>query len=328
MLDSIAALSIATGVNPDFVTQYTAQTTLLSRRVDDLIAYFDKRDTNIELAIYASEQNITRLTGLLDTPRTFDRPGDSPAAFSHSLLGSALSMAPLTSSDVLKDALGDAGKIMGAGFLAPRSSVYYDPDTFYVVRAIYWRNQDVPDPNNNAIDFGIQWLNENDEDVGTTLLVRENNLRVQDGAIARSYRVPSNVNDLPRISAPLNAVAWRPYIETYGNDGVTAVHLLSVHDVTYAGVFSPDVEALQNRVRQLESLLTAGLPLGAVTLPGYTVAELQSMVPTFGRKAMAIDGRAPDAAGALEPAGAGTGVEVTGTGKLWAISGTRQAVQA
>lgn len=129
------------------------------------------------------------------------------------------------------------------------------------------------------------------------------------------------------MAPPAPALAWRPYLRTYGADGATAVGTLGSRDATFAGVYAPDVTALAARLATIEGQIAAGLPLAAPILPAYPVADLPRP-GTAGRKAFARDGRARDAAGALEPANAGTGVEVTDNGTAWVVTGTNQQVQA
>ena len=133
--------------------------------------------------------------------------------------------------------------------------------------------------------------------------------------------------DAVRVAAPKNAVAWRPYLSVYGADGATAIVTLGVRDATFAGVYAPDVVALAARLSVIEGQLAAGLPLTTPILPARLVAGLPKP-GNRGRKFFALDGRAPNAAGALEAANAGTGVEVTDNGVAWVISGTNQQVQA
>ena len=202
-----------------------------------------------------------------------------------------------------------------------------DPDAVRVLRVRYWREVDVSDPNNNAVDVGVQWLDSAGAGVGTTLLRREMNLRAKDGPQSLTTRVPSLPGDKISITPPHAAVSWRPYLRTYGSGGSTAVERIGVSDATFAGVFAPDVSALSDRIGTLEGQIAAGVPFTTPILPSYPVAELPR-VGSRGRKAFASDGRAPNAAGGLEAANAGTGVEVIDNGTAWVISGTNQAVQA
>ncbi len=143
----------------------------------------------------------------------------------------------------------------------------------------------------------------------------------------RSFRVPSLSGARPVVTPPPGAVSWRPYLRAYGSDGATAVSLLGARDVTFTGAYAPDVADIVARIGRIEGQLAAGLPLTAPILPSYAVADLPKP-GNRGRKAFALDGRAPNAAGALEAANAGTGVEITDNGTAWIITGTNQKVQA
>ncbi|KQP82849.1 hypothetical protein [Methylobacterium sp. Leaf117] len=256
-----------------------------------------------------------------------DQPGVSPIAFSATAIGSTEDAPALNANGRVSTALGAAYQITGAGLIAPRGTIAVDPDAIWILRARYWRLADVLDPNNNAVDLGIQWLDASDRDAGQTLIRRETNLLRQDGPRLLTIRVPSLVGDAPAIVPPKGAVSWRPYLRTYGADGATAIGLLGASNATFAGVYAPDVSALAARMGTIEGKIAAGLPFATPILPAFSVADLPK-AGTPGRKAFARDGRAPSAAGVLEAANAGTGVEVIDNGSKWVISGTNQAVQA
>lgn len=255
------------------------------------------------------------------------RPGLAPEAFSTAAVGLIASAAPLDPAGAIFMPFGAAYKIAGAGLIAPRASVPVDPDTITVLRLGYSRTTDVIDPNNNAIDIGLQWLDRAGADAGTTLLFREPNLRVQDGPRLLTFRVPSLRDTRPVIAPPGTAASWRPFLRTYGGDGATAVSILDTRDATFAGAYVPDVSDLADRLGRIEGLIEAGMPLATPILPTYAVADLPRP-GTRGRKAFASDGRAPNAAGTLEAANAGTGVEVTDNGVKWVVAGTNQQVQS
>lgn len=254
-------------------------------------------------------------------------PGLAPSAFSNACIGSLADLDPLDPAQAIATGIGPAWRIDGAGIVARRAAILVDPDAIWIVQARYWRHADVLDPNNNAVDLGPQWLDPAGGDLGTTLLYREANLRVQDGPRILTVRVPSLREARPVVAPPPGAVSWRPYLRTYGSDGAAAVSRLGARDVTFAGAYVPDVADIAARLGRIEGQLAAGLPLSAPILPSYAVADLPKP-GARGRKAFALDGRAPNAAGSLEAANAGTGVEVTDNGLSWVITGTNQQVKA
>ncbi|GJE38547.1 hypothetical protein [Methylobacterium persicinum] len=266
---------------------------------------------------------LAALTALLAT----DQPGECPAAFTGGPLGTTASTSPLDPAGSTPFAFGRAYAVTGGGTIAPRVAIRWDLDAIYVLRTRYWRIADVLDPNNNAVDIGIQWLDQAGGDAGSALVARDSNLRVQDGPRTVSVRVPSPRGAGPVIAPPAGAHSWRPFLRAYGSDGATGVSLLGARDVTFAGLYAPDVSAIAARLGTVEGQLAAGLPLTAPILPSYAVADLPRP-GRRGRKAFASDGRAPNAAGLLEAANAGTGVEVTDNGRAWVIAGTNQQVQA
>lgn len=255
------------------------------------------------------------------------RPGVSPNAFGTTAIGSVAAISPLDPSACIATPFGPAYRISGAGSVALRAATPMDPDAIKILQVRYWRLADVLDPNNNAVEVGIQWLDAADGDLGRTLLRQDRSLMVQDGPRILTVRVPSLTGSVPVIAAPKGTVSWRPYLRTYGSDGATVIGVLGVSDATFAGVYAPDVSAIAARLGTIEGQLDAGLPLTAPILPSYAVANLPQ-AGNRGRKAFASDGRAPNAAGTLEAANAGTGVEVTDNGSAWVITGTNQQVQA
>lgn len=351
--DVLSSIARIDGIQTSTTQNTTAITALnkgLSEAYETLSASIGTEQSQRETAVLSVRRDVSgqiqaisldlgerldRLTGdvlsnllkALMAIRQGDHPGIVQAAFEQSSsvpFGDAVS---LDQMNVVSTPLGMAYRMNGAGAIAPRATITLDIDAISVVRARYWRLVDVLDPNNNAVDIGIQWLGADDSDVGRTLIRRERNLQVQDGPQLLSVRVPSEEGVFPVIAPPKGALSWRPYIQAYGADGATAVAVLGVSDATFAGVYAPDVMALAARLGTIEGQIAAGLPFSTPILPSFAVADLPSP-GNPGRKAFARDGCAPSAAGSLEAAGAGTGVEVVDNGQAWVISGTNQAVQA
>ena len=188
-------------------------------------------------------------------------PGVCPTAFSAVSVGAIADTPALDPAGCVSGALGPAYQIVGAGLVAPRAVIAVDPDAIWILRARYWRVADVLDPNNNAVDIGVQWLDVAGRDLGTTLVRRERNLLRQDGPRILVARVPSLVGKAPVIVAPKGAVACRPYLRSYGADGMTAVGELGASEATFAGVYAPDVSALAARLGTVEGQITTGFAL-------------------------------------------------------------------
>jgi hypothetical protein len=185
-------------------------------------------------------------------------PGICPAAFSNSAIGSIGSSSPVDPALCVPTPFGAAYSISAAGLVAPRAAFLVDPNAIWALQVRFWRASDVSDPNNDALDIGIQWLDANDASAGTTLIQRRRNLVSQNGPQSLTVRVPSIVGNLPSIVPPMNAVSWRPYLRTYGADGATAILQLGAQDVTFAGVFAPDLTALAGRVTAVEGQVKVG----------------------------------------------------------------------
>lgn len=255
------------------------------------------------------------------------RPGDYPTLFTPAVAGAGPGLPELDPAGCIPSAAGNVYRLTGAGIVALRAAVWLEPDAFWSLRLQFRRLVNAVDPNNHAVDVSIQWLDGSYQPNGISLVQRYSHLRPSDGPVHLTVRVPSLAGEVPAIVPPNGAVFWRPYLRTFGNDGETAVEFLVVSDVTNAGVFAPDVSALAARMSALEGVIEAGIPFSTPILPSYAVADLPTPA-TPGRKAFASDGRAPNAAGTLEGANAGTGVEVVDNGSAWVISGTNQAVQS
>lgn len=311
----------ANGILDEAIRQEAARRTQAVQATNNALSGLGDELDGVKLDLVNS--GLSALAALLGACR----PGLCPSAFSNSALGPLASSSPLDPQGVVGSAIGRAYRMAGAGMMAPRAIYPVDPDAIFVLRARYWRQSDVPDPNNSAVDIGIQWLDARDLGAGYSLVRRERALSVQDGPKAITVRVPSLAGDRPQLVPPVGAVSWRPYLQTWGSAGATAVDVLGAWDATFAGVYAPDVYALANDLRTIQAQIAAGLPFSTPILPSYPVADL----PTPGRRGrttFAQDGRAPNLAGVLEAAGAGTGVDVVDNGTKWVISGTNQQVQA
>lgn len=255
------------------------------------------------------------------------RPGDFPMLFSSAIEGDGPTLPPLDPAGCIASPFGTIYRLAGAGIVALRAAVWLEPDAFWSMRLLFRRLANATDPNNHAVDVAIQWLDGAYQAIGLSLVQRYSGLKRSDGPVGLTIRIPSLAGERPAIVPPKGAVFWRPYLRTYGNDGETAVESLVVADVTNAGVFAPDLSALAARMTSLEGVIAAGIPFSTPILPAYPVADLPKP-GTPGRKAFASDGRAPNAAGILDPANGGTGVEVVDNGTNWVIGGTNQVVEA
>ena len=325
--DQLAAIAAAAGINPAVLQNLANDMAALRAAGNQAVAEINAAKAMVAAESTARSEFDQLLVGEIGriSPFSAGRPGEIPSAFTSGLVGSRPPALDPTSA--VSTASGKAYPIADAGMLALRSPIWIEPDIFHAARVAFLKLEDNPGPEPGLLDVGIQWLDVDYRDAGQSLIRRYEGLKRQDGPQYVTVRVPSSLGAVPIIRPPENAVSWRPYLRSYGAGGLLAVETMSVTDVTYAGVYAPDVTDIAAQLATIKGIIEAGLPLTTPILPSYPVADLPAP-GTPGRKAFATDGRAPNAAGTLEAANSGTGVEVTDNGIAWVISGTNQQVQA
>ncbi|AYO83651.1 right-handed parallel beta-helix repeat-containing protein [Methylobacterium brachiatum] len=216
-------------------------------QVDILIRQMAERATIVALDALTATVTGQRYAPL--APRS--RPGDGALNFgllkSPAALGGAVSTLPeLPASMVTAGDDGRIARLLGAGVVASRSQVAIEPGRVYSVRFCLRRRANCAGPINHAIYLGIGWLDQNSSllpgTTGTPILKSIIDLRVSDGRQDVSVTISRRPTAQEVLLAPYGAVYARPFVQTFGDDGLTDIEVMEIVDVSGLAVL-PDVSA-------------------------------------------------------------------------------------
>lgn len=198
------------------------------------------------------------------------RPGDAAANFTNTITGDPISLSspPPTSSVAT---LGNVGVITGNGVLASRGAWRLEPGRQYLVRFVTERLQDTLNPSGASVECCISWMIAGFTALGGTPTTIANTLTqwVSSGRVEFDVIISTAAATLVNIVAPSGAIYFRPFVQTFNSDTVTAVELIDVQDVTNVTAYSPDLTSLTSQVTALTS---ANLPTRVTTLEGEVSA--------------------------------------------------------
>ncbi|WP_420398627.1 hypothetical protein [Marinovum algicola] len=159
-----------------------------------------------------------------------DRPGDHPEAFSAGYTGAGGAKEPLSGGVEIVGA-GTAYVLTGAGTVAARYPVALNNDVMEFT-ARFRRTANPSDPNNHAVRLQVAWLDKSKSLIGSVqTLATKSDALTSSGLIELSSRVSSMaVEDV--VTPPIGAVYACPFVQTYGEDGSTAIETLRSLEVT------------------------------------------------------------------------------------------------
>lgn len=191
-------------------------------------AYEAQDDTNAFTD--AEKAKLAGVASAATKAEQIDRPGDNPEAFSASYSGEGSEKAALSGGTVVDDA-GLSFVQSGAGAIARRHPVALANDVIEFLARVR-RTSNPSDPNNHAILLRVAWLDENKELIGSVeTLDTEAGALTSSGLVELSARVSAlAVEDVT--APPSGAIYACPFIQTYGEDGVTAIETLRSREVT------------------------------------------------------------------------------------------------
>ncbi|MDC5509118.1 serine hydrolase [Acinetobacter baumannii] len=154
-----------------------------------------------------------------------DRAGDAITLFSSELYGEVLNSAFTPSENVILTTVPNVGKVTKfrniETYIASRAAPAVYSQSKYQAKFSLLRTIDSTDPLNDAIQFGIEYLNHNKESISHTVLETAS-IKVSNGVVTKTFElVPVN-----------NAVYMRPWLRIYGTDSETAIIYLGVDNVT------------------------------------------------------------------------------------------------
>jgi hypothetical protein len=213
-----------------------------------------------------------QLDGAMVNPR--HRPGDNPWLFTSSLTGPATLCAPLSGLTVPM-AYATAMRMTGASIVATRIAQDYDASRVYALRATYARFATPSDPSGDSVRVAIRWLDQNLNTVGTDTALDTHSATAVEG----QRTIVAQIKAAGGTTPPTGSVYFRPYIQTFGSDGVTDILVMSLQDITDSGAYSPDLTAALARISSLETTVATLNPLTAGGANGLTINDGYGMVP-------------------------------------------------
>lgn len=186
-----------------------------------------------------------------------DRPGESPMQFSGSLDGEAEQMSDIPGA-VAVTSSGKVIAVNGAAKIAPRRASRIEPGHQYRLRFVVQRSTDTDDPANDAIRFGVRWLDKDKAELTTTQLANVLDVLVASGRL--EYQFNLALTDAPNIDAvPTGTpVYFRPFVQLFGG-GVTLVEVIEVSDLALTSEWSPDVSEYRREIAGLQQQLQSAL---------------------------------------------------------------------
>ncbi|MBP2459577.1 MULTISPECIES: hypothetical protein [unclassified Rhizobium] len=183
------------------------------------------------------------------------RPGEAEIFWTHQVEGEPGAVSPVSPDLVAIDSDGAVLRVSGSAFIGPTRVYRCEPGRIYRVRFVVRRRQNPADPANHTVRLALRWLARGKGALKESMSVVGdlNDFLVADGRTEISAIAARAVGQGIDIVAPAGAVYFRPFVQTYGNDGVTDIEAVDVVDVTNAIAVPSDVSQFESRMQALES---------------------------------------------------------------------------
>lgn len=215
------------------------------------------------------------------------RPGDAPALFADTFAGKPWDLAP-TALSPTATAEGNVLRRTGAGTMAARGVVRLEEGRLYYLRAIATRRQDTSDPDNHAVALCAAWLDRNMIPIvpASSRLVTELDMTVASGRTQLACTVSTTAGSSVMHVAPAGAVYMRAFLQTFGDDAITDIEVISQLDVTdsigdaiAADLVAQAIEAAATATQAANEAVAALEGLEASLWPPMTVAASGTVLP-------------------------------------------------
>ncbi|MCJ2065278.1 hypothetical protein MKK63_21550, partial [Methylobacterium sp. J-088] len=258
------------------------------------------------------------------TGRT-DRPGQGGLAFAlvadAAQLGGDTGALPRLAADALAfGADGSVARVRGSSVIGSRVAYPVEPGRVYRARFVVRRRADASDPSNDTVRLAIAWLDQAKNVLpgarAFTVVKDLRDLLASAGRQEVATTFAASPGAAVLIAAPPNAVYARPFVQTFGADGLTDIAVIVVRDLTDAlsldpvstdalarlsaiesQNLGPRVAAVESRVQNPDSLtFTTRADAAAATIPGHVTS-----VVTRGAIAPGDGGRVHARVADLEP---------------------------
>ena len=152
------------------------------------------------------------------------RPGDTPQLFE------------LEGGTPIVSAFGKIVRLSGSQTVTGLAPVPIEADERYAFRATYQRASDSPDPANDAISCGIDWLSANKTFLARATINTQIGLRAADGRQEFRASVMAAGNGPAGVMAPEGARYAVPWLQTFGIDHATDVEVVSLERLPFVSV--------------------------------------------------------------------------------------------
>lgn len=213
------------------------------------------------------------------------RPGDNPGAFAGALVGAANDLDAISGSVVVDADFGNAVQIQGAAIIAARHSTPLLPARIYRARFAVKRTVQSVDPFNDAVRFGLQWLDANGDAISQW--TSDVSIFVATGAYMSESRTFSRSASGVDVTAPAGARYARPFVQTYGTSPTTLVSVVAFDDITEASVVD-DIAAAETAAAIAEAAQNAAQLSAAQALAERTAAGNSASVAASEANAAAV----------------------------------------
>lgn len=185
----------------------------------------------------------------------WNRPGEAYRLWTDQPAGAPGSISPIAPSMVHTDSEGDVVRVSGSEAIAPIRATRIEPGRLYRVRFVLRRRENPADPSNHNVRLAVRWLSRGKGAIpaATGIIQDISALTVANGRTEVTAVVARAAGAGVNLVAPAAAVYMRPFVQTYGNDGVTDIEVVDVVDITDAITVPVDVGQFESRVDALES---------------------------------------------------------------------------
>ena len=197
------------------------------------------------------------------------RPGDTPQLFQ---TGTAT---PAVAPD------GKVLRVTGPGRIAGITPVPMEPGELYSFRAAWRRAAETPDPANDAISCGIDWLGPDKVRISTTTISTDTTLTLASGRRTIRASVAPPGAGPAEVIAPTGACYALPWVEVFGTGHQTDIEIASLERLPLASV--PVARTFYVTMEGRDS--NAGTSL---TVPLASVAEGLARAAALGQPAVVI----------------------------------------
>lgn len=185
----------------------------------------------------------------------WSRPGEAGLFWTHQIEGNPDAIVPIADQLIAIDSEGSVVRLSGATTLGPTRAYRVEPGRMYRVRFVIRRRENPADPANHTVRLALRWLARGKGALTTAMSLVEDidDFVTASGRTEVTAVVARAAGEGVDITAPSGAVYFRPYVQTYGDDGVTDIEVVDVSDVTDAVLVPVDVGQFEDRIETLES---------------------------------------------------------------------------